>query len=39
MTAEDVAGLARMFGVDFTQEDTDTLQKWMNEEASEQTNE
>ena len=33
ITAEDVAGLAAMFGVNFEQEDKDTLQSWMDEEA------
>lgn len=35
--ADDIAGLAKMFGVHFTQKDTNTLQKWIQEE-SKQTN-
>lgn len=27
--ADDIARLAKMFGVNFTQKDTNTLQKWM----------
>ena len=33
ITAEDVAGLAAMFGVNFAQEDKDTLQSWMDEDT------
>ena len=33
ITAEDVAGLAAMFGVNFEQEDKDTLQSWIDEDA------
>ena len=32
MKAEDVASLAKMFGVNFTQGDINTLQSWINEE-------
>ena len=35
MKAEDVASLAKMFGVKFTQEDINTLQSWINEEKEE----
>ena len=35
MTAKDVAGVAEAFGVEFTKEDTDTLQKWMDEDTLE----
>lgn len=34
MKADDVAGLAGMFGVGFTQKDTNTLQKWIDEEKN-----
>lgn len=33
ITANNVTGLASMFGVGFTQKDTDTLQKWIDEEG------
>lgn len=36
IVAEDVAGLAKIFGVDFTQKDVNTLQNWMNEEEIDQ---
>lgn len=36
MTADDVAELAKIFGVNFTQEDVNTLQNWMREEESDQ---
>ena len=36
MKAEDVASLAKMFGVNFTQENINTLQSWINEEKEEQ---
>lgn len=32
MTVDNVVGLASMFGVGFTQKDTDTLQRWIDEE-------
>ena len=35
MKAENVASLAKMFGVNFAQEDINTLQSWMNEEKEE----
>ena len=35
MKAEDVASLAKMFGVNFAQADINTLQSWMNEEKEE----
>ena len=35
MKAEDVASLAKMFGVNFTQGDINTLQSWINEEKEE----
>ena len=38
MKAEDVASLATMFGVNFTQGDINTLQSWINEEKEEKEN-
>ena len=34
--AENVASLAKIFGVNFTQEDINTLQDWINEEKEEE---
>ena len=38
MKAEDVESIAKMFGVNFTQGDINTLQSWINEEKEEKEN-
>lgn len=37
--AEDVSGLANVFGVNFTKEDTDKLKNWIDEEEQGERNE
>lgn len=38
ISAKDVSTLAKIFGVNFTEKDTETLQSWMDEEENNEVN-